>query len=647
MTQTDGQPYIDAVRAVLGGVQDIDADGAIDGAAHGDGPDSPPFAPDYGDGPDGPPAGPDGPPVPANPIEASAGFAENDHGNGQRFAAHFGDRAIWVPRVGWFVWDGRRWLGDPDGNAARVLAHNLTDLISREITYLAPSDRKRELMKKMTAANARAKGLAKIKPRSDDQETELELAAQEAAEAKEALDADAGRIGRRLTFAKSAGNSAKIDAALKEGGIKLLRPLEVLDAQALDINTRSGVLRVEWVPHFSGIGDPEPEIRLISHASNSENTRDLLMTKIMDVDYDHNATCPKFDAFLEQIQPDPVMRAFLLRWFGLCMTAVTGEQKLCFFYGMGANGKSVLIDLIWRIMGDYAATAKIESLTGTSRRGGGDATPDLVPLIGARFVRASEPDEGVKWQEGLIKDLTGGEPIMVRALHSDFVQARPVFKLTISGNHKPDIRGTDDGIWRRLLLIPFDEQIPKEKRIPKDKLDAMLFAEAPGILNRMIEGLLDYMKNGLGEPQAVIEATEEFRAESDPFGQFLTSACVVTGDHKDSILASELVEAFNFWRASPMGGGQGMFTPTVVAKALAARAERWKSPEGKRFSRRKASIWYYDGLRLNDVFGRAYRSAPRDQQNKIIMKGVQFDDPPASAAPSDYTPRFNRKGVPQ
>lgn len=519
------------------------------------------------------------------------------------------------------------------------MAHKLTDLISREITYLAPSDRKRELMEKMAAANARVKVLAKIKSRSEDQESELESAAQEAAEAKEALDADAGRIGRRLTFAKSAGNSAKIDAALKEGGIKLLRPLEVLDAAALDINTKSGVLRVDWVPHVSGIGDAEPQIRLIRHSSNSEDTRALLMTKMMDVEFDPDATCPKFDAFFAQIQPDPVMRAFLLRWFGLGMTSITGEQKLCFFYGMGANGKSVLVDLISRLMGDYAATAKIESLTGTNRRGGGDATPDLVPLIGARFVRASEPDEGVRWQEGLIKDLTGGEKIMVRALHSDFVEARPVFKLTISGNHKPDIRGTDDGIWRRLLLIPFDEQIPKEKRIPKDKLDAMLFAEAPGILNRLIEGLLDYLQNGLGEPKTVIDATEEFRAQSDPLGQFLNAACVVTGDPADSVLASTLVEAFNFWRASPWGGGEGMWQPNTVSKQLAARADRWKSEGGKTFTRRKSSKWYYDGIRLNDVVKRAYDRAPRDAQNRIIMRDVQFDDDP-TAPPQNYRPDF-------
>lgn len=639
MTQIDGQLDIVAVRAVLDAAQDVDADGNADGVGGGDGPDAAPYTPDYGDGPDGPPAGPDGPSAPVGPIEASAGFAENDHGNGQRFAAHFGDRALWVPRVGWFVWDGQRWGGDPDGNAARVLAHNLTDLISNEITYLAPSDRKRELMEKMAAANARAKALGKIKQRSEDQETELELAAQEAAEAKEALDADAGRIGRRLTFAKSAGNSAKIDAALKEGGIKLLRPLDALDAAALDINTKSGVLRVDWVPHISGVGDNEPQVRLISHRSNSEDTRALLMTKMMDVEFDTAATCPKFDAFLEQIQPNADMRAFLLRWFGLGMTAITGEQKLCFFYGMGANGKSVLVDLMSRLMGDYAATAKIESLTGTNRRGGGDATPDLVPLIGARFVRASEPDEGVRWQEGLIKDLTGGEKIMVRALHSDFVEAQPKFKLTISGNHKPDIRGTDDGIWRRLLLIPFDEQIPKEKRIPKDKLDAMLFAEGPGILNRLIEGLLDYLQNGLGEPQAVIDATEEFRAESDPFGQFLNAACVVTGNADDSVLASTLVEAFNFWRASPLGGGLGMFQPNTVAKKLAEHAERWKADNGQRFTRRKSSKWYYDGIRLNDLVKRAYDSAPRDAQNRIIMRDVQFEDDPAAPS-TNYRPDF-------
>lgn len=642
MQPNDLQPAIGAVRQVLAGAVDVDAgpDMGPDRAPQ-DWPDAPPdgpgFAPGYSDGPDGPPDMP--PPPPMDPIEASAALPENDHGNGQRFALHFGGRALWVPRVGWHIWDGMRWLSDPDGNGARALAHQLGGLIERETRYLAPADRTRALMEKKAAAAAKIKALSAIKNRSADQDEELAQAMVDQAEAKEALDTDKGRVGKRIGFAKTSGNSARMDNALKEGSIKLLKPLERMDASTTDVNTRSGVLRVEWVDDWTGISDKKvPQIRLISHASNSENTRDLLMTKMMDVVYDPTATCPKFDAFLERIQPHADMRAFLLRWFGLCMTAITGEQKLCFFYGNGKNGKSVLVDLVARIMGDYSATAKIESLTGTNRRGGGDATPDLVPLIGARFVRASEPDQGVQWQEGLLKELTGGEKIMVRALHSDFVEAQPKFKLTISGNHKPDIRGTDDGIWRRLLLVPFAVKIPDSETIEKDKLDAMLFAESSGILNRMIQGLLDYLQNGLGEPASVLEATAEFREESDPFGQFLTSACVISGEHGDTMTSRNLTMAFNFWR---MCNGQSVYKDTTVAHAMKQRSRIWAHPEtGLKFTAAKAGITIYRGLRLNDFFKRQFDNAPRDAKGNIMRPDDSAYDLPDDAPPTSDMPDF-------
>ncbi len=163
-------------------------------------------------------------------------------------------------------------------------------------------------------------------------------------------------------------------------------------------------------------------------------------------------------------------------------------QKLAFFHGGGANGKSVLVDLMARMFGDYSASARIESLTGKNKKSGSDSQPDLMPLIAARFVRTSEPEDGERLQEGLVKALTGGEPMMIRALYSDFIIFRPIFKLTISGNHLPEIRGGDDGIWRRVMLVNFPVQIPEKKRIPKEELDEILWQERSGILNWLIQG---------------------------------------------------------------------------------------------------------------------------------------------------------------
>ncbi|MBL3587804.1 hypothetical protein JMM61_21090, partial [Rhodovulum sulfidophilum] len=290
------------------------------------------------------------------------------------------------------------------------------------------------------------------------------------------------------------------------------RAYEDLDADPLTVNTLSGTLRFSTVA-AEGMS-PVAELRV-----QPEHLRGDLLSKIMPVAYDRTAKAPRWEAFLEEILPDATVRDFVQRWMGLSMTGIK-MQRLAFFYGGGANGKSVLVDTIARVLGPYAATARIESLTGTNRRGGGDATPDLIPLMGARFVRTSEPDEGQRLQEGLIKELTGGEPLMIRALHSDFLEFSPYFKLTMSGNHKPEIRGTDDGIWRRVLLVPFDVQIPEERRDPE--LANKLWEEAPGILNWLIAGLTDFLEGGLRPPDRVLEATAEYREESDPVGAFLT-----------------------------------------------------------------------------------------------------------------------------
>jgi len=307
------------------------------------------------------------------------------------------------------------------------------------------------------------------------------------------------------------------------------------------------------------------------------------------------------------------------------------EQMMVYLYGDGANGKSVLMDLIARILGDYAASAKIESLTGSNRRGGGDATPDLVPMIGARFLRASEPEKGVQWQEGLIKELTGGVPILVRALNKDFVEVRPLFKLVISGNHRPEFRGDDHGIWRRIKLVPFTVQIPEPERIPKQELDDMLFAEAAGVLNWMIEGALNYLEAGLNEPSAVRDATAALRAEMDYFGTFLGEACVVTGDSQDKMPASELVNAFHFWLAMR---GEGQFRDRTVAMGLKDKSRKYRSPvTGQQFAELKSGgRMFYTGVKLNHIFARDWAETPKYPRGRpLVVQSSGFGGSDATA----------------
>jgi putative DNA primase/helicase len=331
--------------------------------------------------------------------------------------------------------------------------------------------------------------------------------------------------------------------------------------------------------------------------------------------YDPQASAPTFHKFLDRIQPDPAMQAFLQRWFGYSMLGLTNEQALAFFYGMGANGKSALTDLMAKLMGSYAATAKIESLTGQNRRSGGDATPDLINIVAARMVRASEPEKGVQWQEGLIKQLTGGEPILVRALNENFFEATPIFKLTIGGNHAPDIRGMDDGIWRRLMIVPFNVQIPKAERDPL--IVQRMMAEAPGILNWLVEGARAYLEAGLAPPAEVSQATDELRQDADPYGKFLDDACVVSGDPADSISARELMLCFQFWQ---MRRGETPFKDRTVAVNMKDHSRRWRSPRtGKQFAARETGRFNgYDGLRLTEFFAGEWRDAAKDVNGRAI-----------------------------
>jgi putative DNA primase/helicase len=437
---------------------------------------------------DGPPADPEA----AERLARAARLALNDHGNGQRLTIHKGEDLMFVPRVGWHLWDGCRWAKDPDQLAVRGAAQGLADLITQEIPYLALEEWEQRLLAREAECAATLKALEATAPgdRSDEMETRRKEALVLMARIDGVKKGLRDRRGQHRRFATSAGNSNRITNALAEASVNLAVPLDALDARPLEVNCRNGVLVFETETiEVRGAPRKSARVTLVPHA------RAQRLSKMIACDHDPYAQAPRFQAFLEEVQPDIEMRLFLQRWFGLSMSAEP-VQALAFFYGMGANGKSVLIDVIAGLLADYAATVRIESLTGTNRRGGGDATPDLIPLIGARFARTSEPDQGTRLQEGLIKELTGGEPILVRALHSDFIEIKPRFKLTMSGNHKPEIRGTDDGIWRRLMLVNWPVQIPADRRNPR--LAAELAQEGPGILNWMIEGLLSVLENGLG-----------------------------------------------------------------------------------------------------------------------------------------------------
>lgn len=605
---------LDEVRRLMAEAENVDLPEEMrpqggDDEPPQDPPDDPgPSAP----GDEGGDDGGDQPPADPEMIRRAAQMPLNDIGNGQRFCLYFGDDVLWVPRVGWFVWNGRLWAPDDDKIEVRRRAQQVSDRIGREIPFIVLSDRQMTLLAEESALERERRGLevrtgddGKVAADAQVRIDEIDTKLRQIWPLKKTLG-DVRKAHR--SFARTAGNTGRIDAMVTEAGVSISRRLEDLDAGPMDVNTESCLLRfsVEAGEGMSRVA----RVETIPHA------REQLLTKSVATAYDPTARCPLFEAFLRRIMPAAEMRRFLQRWFGLSMTALTGEQKLVFLYGMGANGKSVLVDLMARLLGDYAATAKIESLIGKNRRSGGDATPDMIPLVGARSVRASEPEEGERLQEAKIKELTGGEPMLVRGLNADFFEFQPVFKLTISGNHKPDIRGTDDGIWRRLLLVPFDVQIPAAERDPA--LVHKLFEERAGILNWAVDGLIDYLEGGLQEPEAVLAATQEYRQESDPVGTMLTECTVIDGS--DSFIkARELIEAFRYWQYER---GEGMWGERTVSNRLKDKAGKWKHPHtGRSFVAGKSGATGYRGIALTDTFRRLFDDRPQQAAGKGRQDG--------------------------
>jgi putative DNA primase/helicase len=266
-----------------------------------------------------------------------------------------------------------------------------------------------------------------------------------------------------------------------------------------------------------------------------------LCTKIIPVDYDPKAICPVFKKFLRRIlKENSELINFLQRAIGYALTGSTLEQVLFILWGGGANGKSTLLEVIRAILGDYGRTADSALLMHHKQDG---VRNDVARLAGARFVSTAETEAGRHMAEVLVKQLTGGDKVPARFLYSEFFEFDAQFKLFLTTNHKPVIRGTDNAIWRRIRLIPFEVTIPEEEQ-DKD-LPRKLRSELPGVLAWAVRGCLRWQEYGLGQPEKVSIATEAYRQEMDIIGAFLKDCCLVRKD--GNVKAGQLYPAYKKW----------------------------------------------------------------------------------------------------
>ncbi|MFP7447172.1 phage/plasmid primase, P4 family, partial [Bacillus infantis] len=269
--------------------------------------------------------------------------------------------------------------------------------------------------------------------------------------------------------------------------------------------------------------------------------RELGITKITNVAFDEKADCPEWKSFLEQIfQGDKELVEYMQRLIGYSLTGEITEQIMVFLIGGGSNGKSTFINTIKDLMGEYGKQAKSDTFIKKKETG---ANNDIARLVGSRFVSAIESEDGEQLSEAFVKQITGGEPVLARFLRQEYFEFIPEFKVFFTTNHKPVIKGVDEGIWRRIRLIPFNLQLPKEKR--DKKLPEKLSLEMPGILNWAIEGCLKWQKSGLNDPAIVMKATGDYKEEMDILGPFIYECCFKQTNAQ--IEAKELYEVYANW----------------------------------------------------------------------------------------------------
>jgi putative DNA primase/helicase len=335
---------------------------------------------------------------------------------------------------------------------------------------------------------------------------------------------------KRLKFAHRTANSNAKIAMIKETehleGIPLL--IDELDCYTDFLNVQNGVVNLrngELIPHDAS----------------------FMMSKICNCDYDPTGEKQpeRWLKFLFEVcDSDLELMEYLQKCVGYSLTGSVREQCAFFLYGLGNNGKSTFLETISDILGDYASNAQPDTIM-MRKFGDNGAGSDIARLRSARMVTTEEPTEGVRLNEGLLKQLTGGGKVTCRFLYGDEFEYSPEFKIWIATNHKPIIQGTDVGIWRRIRLIPFEVNIPPEK-VDK-QLKYKFREEMPQILRWAVEGCMLYHKEGLEPPKRVQDSTAEYKAEMDLIATFMEACVVIDYTAPETIPANELYSIYTEW----------------------------------------------------------------------------------------------------
>jgi P4 family phage/plasmid primase-like protien len=381
-------------------------------------------------------------------------------------------------------------------------------------------------------------------------------------------------------WAKKSLDASKISGMVRIAGAHLTVSTNALDNYPLLFNCKNGVVDLKT-------GELNP------------HSAEYMMTMQSPIEYDPKADCPMWKQFIKSIFiDDDELIQYVQRAVGYSLTGDIREQCFFILHGRGSNGKSTFLDIIAAIMGDYHKTTEADNLTEKGSQS--SASPYLVVLRGRRFVKATETHADKTLNETLIKRVTGETELSVRALYQAPITIKPQFKLWLATNHRPEIYSQDDGLWRRIKLIPFkakfydrhDPDAPTNGPFKDKDLLNKLRTELPGILTWAVEGCKIWLKEELSVPDAVQNATNEYREDMDIIGNFIEECCVMS--RNESVTCNQLYEAYKEWtkQAGHLPCSKNKFGRKISERG---QFERIRKTHGENA---------YKGLNIKDAFGR-------------------------------------------
>jgi putative DNA primase/helicase len=416
------------------------------------------------------------------------------------------------------------------------------------------------------------------------------------------LREEAGRVGdekladRIKAWAQRSEGSERLRAIARVAQSEVPVEASALDADSMLLNVANGTLDLRT-------------------GSLRAFNRDDLITKQGKVDFDPEAKCPMFMAFIARIMGYPTaaeeitldatelrrrkraairLISFLQRALGYSLTGRTDEQVFFIAHGTGQNGKSTLLEIVRAAFGDYARSTDTQTFAANDRRDASGPTENIARLQGARLVTAVENSEDQRLDEKLIKQITGGDKITARHLYQASFEFVPTFKVWIAANSLPDIRGQDPAIWRRPKAIPFEVTIPKEERDTTLK-DRIIADELSGVLAWMVRGCLKWQRRGLKPPAEVEAYTDQYRGDMDIIGDFVKTVCKV--EQGTCCPAKDLWDRYEQWCHD---NGEQPLKQRTFGRRLRERGIRsepvWSSIE-------KKVVRYYSGISIADESG--------------------------------------------